>query len=72
MKHAVANMALMAKKNRPTGNSQQKPRRLVGLPPRIVEALEKLAKSRETTITEMVKAACLDYLTRLDLWPPKS
>ena len=63
-----ATVASMSKK-KPTGG-KHKPRRMVGLPERLAAVLEKLADERATTVTEVVKAACVDHLTRIGRWPP--
>ncbi len=50
---------------------RHKPRRLVGIPERICAALERMGEERETSLTEMVKAACIHFLTEQGRWPPK-
>lgn len=63
-------LTVMGKK-KPTTSDRHKPRRLVGISERICLALEQMGEDREATLTEMVKVACIDYLTRHDRWPPK-
>lgn len=46
-------------------------RRLVGLPERVCLALDPIAEYHCTTLTEVVKNACLEYLVAKGLWPPK-
>jgi hypothetical protein len=46
------------------------PRRMVGLPEPIAAALEQIGERRMTNVTEMVKLACIEYLTREGAWPP--
>lgn len=57
-------------KQKPTGG-KHKPRRMVGIPEKLAVVLEKLGESRMQNLTELVKTVCVEYLTRLDLWPPK-
>lgn len=47
------------------------PRRMVGIPEPIAAALERIGDRRMTNVTEMVKLACIEYLTRENEWPPK-
>lgn len=65
----AATLTVMGKKKATTGD-RHKPRRLVGLTPRIAAALEELAESRDTNLTEVVKTACIAYLESLGKWPP--
>lgn len=65
----IATIATMSKK-KPKGG-KHKPRRMVGLPRRIAEPLEEVADARETNVTELVKLACIEFLERLNRWPPK-
>lgn len=62
-------MSLMGKKK--VSTDRHKPRKLVGISARICHVLEELGKDREATLTEMVKVACIEYLSRLGVWPPK-
>ena len=55
-----------------SGGDRHKPRRLVGISERICKQFDKLALDREAKLTELVKNACIDYLTRAGLWPPAS
>jgi hypothetical protein len=64
-----ATLVVMGKKKPSTGD-RHKPRRLVGIPERICLVLEAMGESRETSLTEMVKAALIDYLERQGQWPP--
>jgi hypothetical protein len=68
---ATAKLASMGKRKQQPDKQPQKPRKLVGIPPRIAAAMEEIAESRETTLTEMVKAACIDFLVKFDRWPLK-
>jgi hypothetical protein len=57
-------------KPRPSGKHKL-PRRMVGIPEPIAAALERIGDRRMTNVTEMVKLACIEYLTREGEWPPK-
>jgi hypothetical protein len=72
MSTATATLPSMGKRKQQPDKSPQKPRKLVGIPPRIAAAMEEVAESRETTLTEMVKVACIDFLVKHDRWPPRS
>ena len=64
-----ATVASMSKKKPTSG--QHKPRRMVGLPEKLAAVLERVGEQRMQTVTEVVKSICVEYLTRLELWPPK-
>lgn len=49
---------------------RHKPRRMVGIPERLAVALEKAGEARLMNLTDVVREACLDYLTKLGAWPP--
>lgn len=48
---------------------RHKPRRIVGIPDAIAAELEKLAEEQFNTLSEQVKIACREYLSRLDRLP---
>lgn len=62
-----ATVELMATKS--TGD-RHKPRRMVGVPERVCAALERMGKTREATLAEMVKNACIFFLEHNNQWPP--
>ena len=66
----LATLDRMGKKK--ASQDRHKPRRMVGLSERICAQFDKMAKDREASLAEMVKVACIDYLTRAGLWPPPS
>lgn len=66
--NVVATLDRMAKK-KPSGD-RHKPRRMVGIPERVCETLERLARDREASLSEMVKNILVDHLTKLGEWPP--
>jgi hypothetical protein len=49
---------------------RHKPRRMVGVPERVCAALERMGADRESSLAEMVKTACIEYLEKNGRWPP--
>lgn len=59
--------------NKPTKKTEDrhKPSRMVRIPERMAVQLEKLAESRENTISDEVRTAVREFLERAGMWPPK-
>ncbi len=49
---------------------RHKPRRMVGVSERMCQALEKMGKTREASLSEMVRYAVMFYLEQHGHWPP--
>lgn len=54
----------------PKKNDRHKPRRMVGVPERVCTALEEEGQTREASLAEMVKVACIFFLESKGRWPP--
>ena len=65
-----ATLDSMSKPKPRPGGKHKSPRRMVGIPEPIAAALERIGDRRMTNVTEMVKLACVEFLTRAGEWPP--
>lgn len=61
-------MVSMSKQKKPTGG-KHKPRRMVGIPEQLAVALERVGESSLSNVTDVVKAACIEYLEKRGMWP---
>lgn len=58
-------------KKKKASGKHQSPRKLVGLPEEFADALERHAKERLMTLTQIVRHILVKYAASEGFWPPK-
>lgn len=62
-------IAGMAKRKKPLSSDRHKPNKQVRITPRMDAQLQILARRRDTTVPDEVRAAVREYLEKHGLWP---